>query len=623
MADEPKTNTTGSSQAVSGNSSQDPQKIVDEMLGETVPRPVETAKSDEAAKPIEPAGEMPKTMEDAPSTPPIDEQKTKEGVVPTELLGGEREATPSETVTTSTPPTTNAGTKPATPPEAAVKPAGVGASPTPGIEEMPLAFGGGTPLTTPVASDTKAEPTPVIAPPTMGVMPQSVTNEPPLPVGVQKAPEKPKGKKKGKVLFVILGLFALLGSMAGGGYWYFMNNADPLTIMLYSPDALIRQRERTGMCKGAACLAPELGNLKKKADDGDANAQSYLNSLTDDRAGSVGANTLAIVEMNEIAKGEKRVGSLGSNEGTVTTGIGNALDYCQSHGGSNCSTVEGMSSFLKTFNVTLYNEYQRTLSAQGLSSQSDLPAVDVAINNLCNDGNSGKIVSINDWPEGFDVGDNRVTAIDCRVTQTGKFVGIAYYDFAGLQVTSRMNDPNGCAGLTRTSAGESHNGGFVGCNGTQNCFCSGDVAVGDTYTGGAITCVADYANDSCALTPPTGTVYITEPPDEPPDEPPGETPPPTTPVLACTSLSKNVIAPKIGDAVTFTCAGSVTPAGATTLTYAFRYRIDAGAWTSLTPSATTASLTIASAGAYDVECQACGTIENASVCDPTWTGATP
>lgn len=95
------------------------------------------------------------------------------------------------------------------------------------------------------------------------------------------------------------------------------------------------------------------------------------------------------------------------------------------------------------------------------------------------------------------------------------------------------------------------------------------------------------------------------------------------PTLACTSLTKNKAdsAIEVGTNVTFTCAGSVSPAGATNLTYAFRISKDSGAWQTLPGTGATASYAVASAGNYRVQCKACGTINNASVCDPTWGAA--
>ncbi len=97
------------------------------------------------------------------------------------------------------------------------------------------------------------------------------------------------------------------------------------------------------------------------------------------------------------------------------------------------------------------------------------------------------------------------------------------------------------------------------------------------------------------------------------------------PVMACISITKAPTggAAAIGDKLTFTCAGSVTPPSAGTLSYKFRYSINNGAVTELVnKTPTTAELTIAACGTYKVECQACATLNGVLTCKPTWTGAT-
>ncbi len=97
-----------------------------------------------------------------------------------------------------------------------------------------------------------------------------------------------------------------------------------------------------------------------------------------------------------------------------------------------------------------------------------------------------------------------------------------------------------------------------------------------------------------------------------------------TPKLMCDSITRTpTTTPKIGDKLTFTCAGSSVPAGSIALNYKFRYAIDNGTWNTMTNKTTTTSeLTINACGTYKIECQACGTISGSVVCDPAWTGAT-
>ncbi len=486
---------------------------------------------------------------------------------------------------------------------------------TPNKQDVPLAFAG-TPA--PVTAPTSA-PTPPIKP--------LVGSPPPaMPPGLTpKKMVEPKKSNKKKVMGIVAGVALLLAAVVGGlsGYKYLQ---EPVIIMSNYADRLIRQREKSGGCVGAACMAPEVKEIARKASSGDSASQAYLDSLKDDRAGSTGSNTLAILEMTEIANGDKDVGDLGDGRGEfdVTSGVDDAVRYCNEHGGSNCDTATGMGSFLQNANVNLYNEYQRILASNGSAGLTDLSDEDKGIASLCGE-NHGKVVGIDSWPAGFSVDDGRVTAIDCRLNVSGKYVGKAYYDSSARSVSdlySNGNNVNGCAGLTgltgltRTSDGESHRGGFVGCNGSQNCFCSGGVEVGGQYTSGKLECFDDYAGDSCAYER-TGTYTA---PSSPPDSPP-DTPPNTPATLMCSSIAKDVVSPKIGDKVVFTCAGAVTPTDATALTYEFRYRRNAGEWFDLTATGTKTEFTIALAGDYDVQCKTCGTIDNASVCDPTWVGA--
>jgi hypothetical protein len=112
------------------------------------------------------------------------------------------------------------------------------------------------------------------------------------------------------------------------------------------------------------------------------------------------------------------------------------------------------------------------------------------------------------------------------------------------------------------------------------------------------------------------------PADEIPN--PSPSPSPGTPVLACTGLTQTpaTASPALGSVLTFTCAGTVTPAGATALTYKFRYSLNDGADQLMTNvTANTARLTISTCGTYSVQCKVCGTIGGVQKCDPIWQGA--
>lgn len=96
--------------------------------------------------------------------------------------------------------------------------------------------------------------------------------------------------------------------------------------------------------------------------------------------------------------------------------------------------------------------------------------------------------------------------------------------------------------------------------------------------------------------------------------------PSPSPTMACTGLTQTpATQPVIGSKLTFTCAGSVTPSNASTLSYNFRYAINNGSWVNLTNKTTaTAELTISACGTYKVECRACATFGGLIKCDPFW-----
>lgn len=98
----------------------------------------------------------------------------------------------------------------------------------------------------------------------------------------------------------------------------------------------------------------------------------------------------------------------------------------------------------------------------------------------------------------------------------------------------------------------------------------------------------------------------------------------TNRAMSCTGITRSpTTVPKIGDKLTFTCAGKLTGVPNATLSYKFRYQIDTGSYKTLTnKTATTAELFVAACGTYKVQCQACVTVLKVTKCDPTWQGAT-
>lgn len=114
-------------------------------------------------------------------------------------------------------------------------------------------------------------------------------------------------------------------------------------------DKLIAQREKSGGCVGAACLADVVARSAKENPD-------YYNSLKGSAKGSAGANTLAVLEMTKIATGELK---------TTDSEAKNAVDYCNAHGGSDCSVPKNMETFLQNTNSDLNTIYKSTTESPG------------------------------------------------------------------------------------------------------------------------------------------------------------------------------------------------------------------------------------------------------------------
>ncbi|KKU89304.1 MAG: hypothetical protein UY18_C0001G0036 [Microgenomates group bacterium GW2011_GWF2_47_9] len=115
-------------------------------------------------------------------------------------------------------------------------------------------------------------------------------------------------------------------------------------------------------------------------------------------------------------------------------------------------------------------------------------------------------------------------------------------------------------------------------------------------------------------------------PSPTPSPKPSPTPKPT---IACASISKAPTGPKLGESVTVTCKGTVSPPTTIlNLTYQFRYRVgkltevESLPWIKLTANADKATFVADEPGVYQVQCRTCAKIGMFNVCEPKW-GATP
>lgn len=155
-------------------------------------------------------------------------------------------------------------------------------------------------------------------------------------------------------------------------------------------------------------------------------------------------------------------------------------------------------------------------------------------------------------------------------------------------------------------------GGGSFCEGTKQC-----VRYRREMQSGATHCFVGYGTQCSGDDTCDETKTLDNPSPSPSPSPSAS----IAPTMACTGLTSVpalTTTPSIGTLLTFTCAGTVTPSSAGTLSYKYRYSINGGAYTAMTNN----KLTIAACGDYSVQCQACATLAGVLTCNPTWTGAT-
>ena len=446
----------------------------------------------------------------------------------------------------------------------------------PSKQDIPLAFAT-PPVSTP---EETVPPKPVMTPPPMP--PISTAPPPVMPEGLKpQKMVKPKKSNKKKVIGVVAGVVLLLTTVVGGlvGYAYYTGN--PAII------AGIDGGYFGGGSGGGG------GDIDQPSGGGGSTGGGGGGGSTGD-GGAGGGIDGGIFGGGGSQSGGGGGAGTGTGDGSSDdSGGGGGIDQGDSKDELKSQCEQDGANWVDVGASSNGCRYPFGTSPQNPPSE------------WCDDKSAGEYLCTRDFTrtEGALAGNN---ALVCDGSGESKAVDL------GDACSPSVLVGGSCVGLYRQSDGESHNGAFVGCNGTQNCFCPDtSTPLGGGFTGGTVTCHNDYANDSCGrdFNVTTGTTTTTTTTDD------------TTPTLACTSLTKDIAAPAIGDELVFTCTGAVSPEGATTLAYDFRYRRDAGEWFDLTATGANTSFTIALAGEYEVQCRACGTISNASVCDPTWVGA--
>jgi len=542
----------------------DPQELIDQALSNEPKGPV-----------VEPPVATPELPKSEPVTPPATPPVVES--MPKELT--EQVSTPEPT---PTPPKTT--------------------------EDVPLAFAAApSPKPEPAAASTEMpSPTQVTPPPTK--------TPPVMPLGV-KPVEPVKKKKKNKVAGVIAGIVVLLIAVVGGLLGYAYLTGEPGLIARVIDGATGGTSGGTSGSGSGSTTTTNINDRVVRSGSGSTvdNQNSERNTAINNgtSTSTTWTPTLTTRPRNSDTNVPSTTGVYVPSDTPTNDG------QCMPPGGT-CES--GMSHFDNSCGGGVETKCGPDPDGEHtyIDGAGDFTGLITTEDNVCAN-NPGKVVC--EYAIIGEISGGNYNAIDCR---PGGIGSKANYDLCAPRL---INDVTSCDGLIRQSDGESHRGAFVGCFQDMNCFCDGAdyTAVGAPITGDAagrnVQCYDDYNSDSCAWVP--GTVGTTTTPRTTTTTTTTTTDS-TSPSLSCTSLTKNVAdsAIEIGSALTFTCTGAVTPAGATNLTYSYRMRVDAGAWQSLTTTAGKASYTVAAAGAYEVQCKACGTIDGASVCDPVWTGAT-
>ena len=442
-------------------------------------------------------------------------------------------------------------------------------APTPTVamgDETPLAFMTPPPTSTP----------PAPLPPVDGAIPPA------------DAPVKPK-KAGSKILMTILGIFALLGVLGGGGYYAYQQLVPQAQV------ALVSEAD----C-GKKCISDHTTVW---------NANKGKCEETHTACGSNGQPNPSPIDSSLNTKAKCEANS------------GNGTDPNGPKKGAWCA---GCGGFCNTSNNTTCDQLQQTkcgdpvtrgascslASKTGFTAQNcncDGTTVYFSATGKCEDVTNGVHDGLCDvYRHDNSCGGNGTTTTGgdtslytcnnngCSLTAAGitaNYYVIKYH----CDTLVGANDNIGC---TSNPSGHTHSQTFSATCGTEQI----DVM---QSTGNTPAAFKSRTNASACGTKASA--------------------PPSGPTLACKSITKNVADASIavGSAITLTCAGSIAPTAAGTLSYDFRYSVGTGAWVTLAnATATTATLTPNQCGVeYTAECRACATIAGVKQCDPVWTGA--
>lgn len=467
-------------------------------------------------------------------------------------------------------------------------------------DETPLAFAAPTLNAMPTTPTPTPEPLPTQAPampvaPVSPIAPEAPKLEPMPSVGSSYLPPVPpapistppvedKPKKKSKLMLVIIGIFAMLGVLGAGGFYAYKQvvpQSNKVAVVNPKPVAKVKPKDADQASCNGCSKAQDGGWLVWR--NGECKVTGICNSTS--AAGTAKDTEVPNTETTLNNKGACEGTGLGYVWCSSVDSTGKAYAFCNTKGiGCNQAAVEeGYTIQLgivkcrcKNTNPTskVCTEYEADINDPAY--QGVTLATITAVNSQCK----------------------------AQAMGTGSFIcreGVKGY--SGGQCTadngSPFNGNLGCfCGTVQVDTGTGHTSYQSTCGCQQNNpethkSCNTTTKVCETVDGpGADTCATDA---NCVT---------------------------AAPVLACTGLTNTPAAPVIGQTVTFTCAGTITPTGAATLSYKFKYSLNDGADQLLANKTnTTAELAITACGTYSVQCKVCATIAGVLKCDPTWTGA--
>lgn len=503
-------------------------------------------------------------------------------------LGGTVNPEPTPPTPTPPPPPIPA-TDPVTPPAPPTPP------PTPPTPPEPVAV-----PVPPSAPEAPIEPAPAMSPdlPLAFAKPASdqkteATTVPPAPTLPVEAPKK-KGKL-GVILAGILGLFIVLGGSVFG-YLYYTENLPPSKSTVANIQTQYPTKEScVGVCDNNRLLRWDAKNGRCE-DSGkacDATTSTDATGITKDKC--VGGN-LAWCEgcggyCMRFAAGSvgcQRMSALKCGEGIVT--------------GASCSTTKN-SQFFKPCNCENGTFY---FDSDGICNSKDaVGAVNPAYYDtygLC------ATEAAKAGCGGGGTGGGGTGTISCNYVcnNSGCTCNSGQCQVYHWKCDRISNLSGGCQDGTPK----------IGQSASFSASCGAEQI--DVVCNGASIDFRSKVNSVACTNPSRPPTVITSPSPSPSPSPS------TTTAMSCTGISKNVATPEIGDKVTFTCAGSTTPASlGISLAYNFRYNINSGNWQTLAnKTSTTAELSVDACGTYAVQCRACLTTAGTTTCDPVWQGAT-